>query len=238
MRKPIGGGAFAAFPTGDFMPRQGVGAGPFIEQLGETRLRSPLLASDTGDQFPDRLKRGLVGHCFLLSLRHYGPPCWPLRPPGGSSHLPPCRVVYGAKSCHRQQRKARKAEALVLSDVKNWSNSDTKTREMISEDVAEDHARLLTMIAECLAEVGITASLTTFHKLVLRADAYHAPARYEPELDVFRPDEERPGIALKVKIAERGGRTFVSWGVSWACTHPTDDPLGTIQVIADAVQAA
>jgi hypothetical protein len=109
---------------------------------------------------------------------------------------------------------------------------------MISEAVAENHARLLAVVGRCLSEIGITASLTTFHKLVPRANSYHAPARYEPELDVFRPDEERPGIALKVKLTERGGRTFYSWGVSWACAHPTSDPLGAVQVIAEAVRAA
>src|SRR4051812_47393112 len=111
-------------------------------------------------------------------------------------------------------------------------------REKIPENVAEDHARLLAMIRQCLAEIGIVASLTTFHGLFLHPDTYQSPTRYEPELDVFRPDEERPGIALRVKLTTRDDQTFYSWGVSWACSHPASDPVGAVKVIAEAALAA
>jgi hypothetical protein len=107
----------------------------------------------------------------------------------------------------------------------------------ITEHEAEDHARLLAMLRQCLAEIGIKASLTTFHNLVLYADTFESPSRYEPELDVFWPGE-REGIALRVKLIERGGVNFYAWGVSWARTHPAADPVGAVQVITDAVLAA
>jgi hypothetical protein len=110
-------------------------------------------------------------------------------------------------------------------------------RERISEAVAEDHARLLEMIGQCLAEIGIRAALTTFYGLVLRAETFHMPTRYEPELDVFRPDDEQSGIALKVKLVERGDQSFYAWDVSWASRHPASDPPGAVQMIADAVRA-
>src|SRR4051812_34623200 len=113
----------------------------------------------------------------------------------------------------------------------------TATREKIPERVAEDHARLLAMVGQCLAEIGIKASLTTFHNLVLYAESFIPSSRYEPELDVFWPGE-RLGIALRVKLVDRAGRDFYAWGVSWAQTHPASDPLGAVQVIADAVHAA
>jgi hypothetical protein len=125
----------------------------------------------------------------------------------------------------------------VLGDVENASNSDTNKREKISEDVAEDHARLLAIIGQCLAEIGIKAALTTFHNLVLYGEIFELPSRYEPELDVFWPGE-RPGIALRVKLTERSGEDFYAWGVSWSRTHPASDPVGAVQVIADAVLAA
>jgi hypothetical protein len=117
------------------------------------------------------------------------------------------------------------------------TRTESERRE-IPESVAEDHARLLAMVGQCLSEIGIKASLTTFHKLVLRADTSHAPARYEPELDVFRSDEEDSRLVLSVKLAERDGKNFYCWGVSWAACHPASDPLGAVQVIADAVHAA
>ena len=113
----------------------------------------------------------------------------------------------------------------------------TAIREKIPENVAEDHARLLAIIGQCLAEVGIKAALTTFHNLVLYGDIFELPSRYEPELDVFWPGE-RPGIALRVKLTERDGQDFYAWGVSWSRTHPASDPVGAVQVIADAVLAA
>jgi hypothetical protein len=118
------------------------------------------------------------------------------------------------------------------------SQTTRAKQENIPESVAEDHARLLSMMGQCLAEIGIRASLTTFHKIVLRAESFHLPARYEPELDVFWPDDGRSGIALKVKLIERGGQGFYAWGVSWACGHPASDPLGAVQMIVDAVRAA
>jgi hypothetical protein len=125
----------------------------------------------------------------------------------------------------------------VLSNVGNASNSDTNKREKISEVVAEDHARLLAIIGQCLAEIGIKAALTTFHNLVLYAETFELPSRYEPELDVFWPGG-RPGIALRVRLIERSGQDFYAWGVSWARTHPVSDPMGAVHVIADAVLAA
>jgi hypothetical protein len=88
------------------------------------------------------------------------------------------------------------------------------------------------MLGRCLAEVGIGSALTTFHKIVLRAESFHLPARYEPELDVFWPDDRQPGTALKIKLTERAGQSFYAWGVSWACDHPAGDLLGTVQAIA------
>ena len=111
-------------------------------------------------------------------------------------------------------------------------------REKISDSVAENHARLLGMVGQRLAEIGIKAALTTFHNLVLYPEIYEPPSRYEPELDVFWPDEDRPGIAVRIKLTERGGKDFYAWGVSWAHSHPASDPVGAVQVIADAVLAA
>jgi hypothetical protein len=108
-------------------------------------------------------------------------------------------------------------------------------REKISETVAEDHARLLGMLGRCLAEVGIKAALTTFYGLVLRAESFHLPARYEPELDVFWPDDRRPSIALKVKLVERNGHSFYAWGGSWASGHPASDPAGAVVTIVSYV---
>jgi hypothetical protein len=110
-------------------------------------------------------------------------------------------------------------------------------REKISERAAEDHARLLGMVGQCLAEIGIKAALTTFHDLVLYAETFVPPSRYEPELDVFWPGEERDGVALRVKLIDQSGRDFYAWGVGWAQTHPASDPVGAVQVIADAVLA-
>jgi hypothetical protein len=97
---------------------------------------------------------------------------------------------------------------------------------------------LLGMVRRCLAEIGIKAVLTTFHNLVLYAEEFHPPFRYEPELDVFWQKEERSGIALRVKLMKRGGRGFYAWGVSWVQNHPANDPLGAVQTIADVVQTA
>jgi hypothetical protein len=55
----------------------------------------------------------------------------------------------------------------VVSEVESSTVSGMSTREKIPERVAEDHARLLAMVGQCLAEIGIKASLTTFHNLVL-----------------------------------------------------------------------
>jgi hypothetical protein len=126
----------------------------------------------------------------------------------------------------------------VVGEVEIGTASDKLVRERISEEAAEDHARLLGTMGQCLAEIGIKASLTTFHNLVLYAERFHLPSRYEPELDVFCPDEDRPGIALRVKLTERRGKAFYCWGVSWANCHPASDPLGAVSVIADAVLAA
>src|SRR3954463_8056625 len=110
-------------------------------------------------------------------------------------------------------------------------------REKKYEEVAEDHARLLEVIGQLLAEIGIKAALTTFHNLVLYGEIFELPSRYEPELDVFWPGE-RPGVALRVKLTERSGQNFYAWGVSWAYSHPASDPVGAVQLIADAVAAA
>jgi hypothetical protein len=105
-------------------------------------------------------------------------------------------------------------------------------REKISENVAGDHARSLGMLGQCLAEIGIKAALTTFHNLVLYGETFELPSRYEPELDVFWPDE-RSGTALRVKLIERDGNDFYAWGAGWAQTHPATDLVGAVQVIAD-----
>jgi hypothetical protein len=81
----------------------------------------------------------------------------------------------------------------MVGEIKASADADTQEREKITEKVAEDHARLLSTLGQCLAEIGTRAALTTFHKIILRADTFHLPARYEPELDVFRPDDEKPG---------------------------------------------
>jgi hypothetical protein len=108
-------------------------------------------------------------------------------------------------------------------------------QESIPESVAEDHARLLSMMSQRLAEIGIRASLTAFYKIVLRAETFHMPARYEPELDVFWPIDRQPGIALKVKLIERDGQSFYAWGASWACGHPTSDLLGAARAVAGCI---
>lgn len=110
-------------------------------------------------------------------------------------------------------------------------------QEKIPDAVAEDHARLLATVGQCLAGIGIKAALATFHNLVLYPETFEMPSRYEPELDVFWPGE-RSGIALRVKLIERGGQDFYAWGVSWAHAHPAGNPVGAVQVIADAVLAA
>jgi hypothetical protein len=110
-------------------------------------------------------------------------------------------------------------------------------REKISENVAEDHARLLGMLGQCLAEVGVKAALTTFHNLVLYGETFALPSRYEPELDVFWSGE-RSGTAFRVRLIERSGNTFYAWGMSWAKTHPATDLAGAVRVVADAVRAA
>jgi hypothetical protein len=116
-----------------------------------------------------------------------------------------------------------------------WTRKSKQER--IPDAVAEDHARLLATVGQCLAKIGIKASLTTFHNLVLYGEIFELPSRYEPELDVFWPGE-RPGIALRVKVTERSGQDFYAWGVSWSRTHPASDPVGAVQVIADAVLTA
>lgn len=126
----------------------------------------------------------------------------------------------------------------MVGEAEIGTASDKFVKEKISEDVAEDHARLLGMVGQCLAEIGFRSSLTTFHNLVLYGEEFHLPSRYEPELDIFWPDEDRPGIALRVKLTERGGRPFYCWGVSWAQSHPASDPVGAVSVLADAITAA
>jgi hypothetical protein len=108
----------------------------------------------------------------------------------------------------------------------------TGPRRTVSEEVAEDSARLLAVLGRCLAEIGIKASLTTFHR------NFYPPSRLEPELDVFWREERRTGIALRVRVTEQDGRSFYCWGVSWASSHPASDPIGAVQVIADVVDAA
>jgi hypothetical protein len=110
-------------------------------------------------------------------------------------------------------------------------------REQISESVAEDHARLLGMVGQSLAEIGIKAALTTFHHLVAYGGTFELPSRYEPELEVFWP-EDRQGTALRVKLTERNGRDVYAWGASRAQAHPASDPAGAVRLIADAVVAA
>jgi hypothetical protein len=112
-----------------------------------------------------------------------------------------------------------------------------ESRQEITERVAEDHARLLAMVGTCLAEIDIRASVTTFHNLALYAETFVPSSRYEPELDVFWPGEDRDGIALRVKLIDQGGQHFYAWGVSWAHTHLASDPAGAARVIADAVLA-
>lgn len=126
----------------------------------------------------------------------------------------------------------------MKANVEMTTDPVDQHRQKIPESTAEDHARLLATIRRCLAEIGIRASLTTFHNLVLYAETFVPPSRYEPELDVFWPDEERDGIALRIKLVDRGGRNFYAWGMSWACTHPASDPMGAVRVIADAILAA
>jgi hypothetical protein len=111
-------------------------------------------------------------------------------------------------------------------------------RATVSEEVAEDSARLLAVLGRRLAEIGIKASLTTFHTVILRGEAYHPPSRLEPELDVFWREERRTGIALRVRLTSQNGRNFYCWGVSWASSHPASDPVGAVQIIADLVEAA
>jgi hypothetical protein len=125
----------------------------------------------------------------------------------------------------------------VVGEVEIGTASDKLVKDKIPEDVAEDHARLLGMVGQCLAEIGFRPSLTTFHNLVLYGEEFHLPSRYEPELDVFWSDEDRPGIALKVKLTERGGSLLYCWGVSWIRSHPANDPVGAVLVIVDAITA-
>jgi hypothetical protein len=126
----------------------------------------------------------------------------------------------------------------VVGEVEIGTASDKLLKEKISEDVAEDHARLLGLVGQCLAEIGFRSSLTTFHNLVLYGETFHLPSRYEPELDVFRAEEDLSGIAMRVKLTERGGEPFYCWGVSWSQSHPANDPVGAVSVIADAIAAA
>ena len=126
----------------------------------------------------------------------------------------------------------------MVGEVEIGTASDKLVKEKISEDVAQDHARLLGTVGQCLAEIGFRSSLTTFHNLVLYGETFHLPSWYEPELDIFWADEDRPGIALRVKLTERGGKSFYCWGVSWAQSHPASDPVGAVSVIADAITVA
>ncbi|GAB2820086.1 hypothetical protein GCM10027176_25550 [Actinoallomurus bryophytorum] len=109
-------------------------------------------------------------------------------------------------------------------------------REQISESVAEDHARLLEMVGQSLAEIGIRAALTTFHHLVAYGGTFVLPSRYEPELQVFWPGDHR-GIALRVKLTSRDGGDVYAWGASRAQAHPASDPAGAVRLITDAVVA-
>lgn len=102
-------------------------------------------------------------------------------------------------------------------------------RERIAESVAENHARLLEMVGQGLADMGIEAALTTFHNLVSYGEGFGLPSRYEPVLEVYRP-----GMTLRVAVTERSGEDFFAWG---AQTHPASDPAGTVEAIADAMAA-
>jgi hypothetical protein len=146
-------------------------------------------------------------------------------------------VPYLKLSMGPGQGRKSEGRIVVLSDLENADGVEMKGRQKISERAAEDHARLLAMVSQRLAEIGIEASLTTFQNLVLYAETFVPPSRYEPELDVLWPGE-RPGVAVRVKLIERGGQDFYAWGVSCACTHPASDPMGAVQITADAVLAA
>jgi hypothetical protein len=93
------------------------------------------------------------------------------------------------------------------------------------------------MVGQSLAEIGIKAALTTFHHLVAYGGTFELPSRYEPELEVFWP-EDRQGTALRVKLTERNGRDVYAWGASRAQAHPASYPAGAVRLIADAVVAA
>jgi len=125
----------------------------------------------------------------------------------------------------------------VVGEVEIGTPSDILPKPKISEAVAEDHARLLGMIGRCLAEIGFRSSLTTFHNLILYAERFIPSTRYEPELDIFWQEEDRPGVALTVKLTERADQPFYCWGVSWSQSHPASDPVGAVSVIADAIAA-
>jgi hypothetical protein len=49
---------------------------------------------------------------------------------------------------------------------------------------------------------------------------------------------ESARVSGRVRLTERSGEDFYAWGVSWSRTHPASDPVGAVQVIADAVLAA
>ena len=51
----------------------------------------------------------------------------------------------------------------MVGEVEIGTASDKLVKDKIPEEVAEDHARLLGIMGRCLAEIGIKASLTTFH---------------------------------------------------------------------------
>jgi hypothetical protein len=127
------------------------------------------------------------------------------------------------------------------SSIDSMSTGNTSTgtsiRAEIPEDAAQDHERLLALVAHCLAEVGVGSSLTTFHQIVRQADACWFPARYQPKLEVWRGARERDGIAFTVRVAVQGGRTFYTWGQGLASAHPARHPVGAVVVIAEAVEA-
>jgi hypothetical protein len=105
-------------------------------------------------------------------------------------------------------------------------------RERIAESVADDHARLLELVGQGLADIGIEAALTTFHNLVSYGEGFGLPSRYEPVLDV-----NQRGTALRVEVTERSGEDFFAWGMGRAQTHPANDPAGTVEAIADTLAA-
>jgi hypothetical protein len=104
-------------------------------------------------------------------------------------------------------------------------------RKNIPESVADDHARLLSVLGQCLAEVGFRSGVTTVHKITLCAESFHRPVRYEPELDVFWPDDQRPGTAMRIRLVERAGRSCYAWGEGWVFGHPAGDLVGVVQAV-------